>query len=379
MLTRCQSAAIFFRMRKQWPQIRKTTNHGNPVLMVDARHGGKGERKFFIIRAEAEGFAQAQRIRRMNEGASAFEDRELASFGWTIQQAIRFAVDYLKKQKASVPVESAIDSLLASKIAAGRSANYCRTLRINLRKLASEFSGRSVSTITTPEVESFLAALLLAPATKNTIRRDCVTLWTHAVKSGWAEKNVAEETDMTTTVDSTPGIFTPAQVAALLSASKNDVLAFHAIGLFAGLRVSEIKRLDWSDVDLAGGYIHVSAAESKTRSRRLVPILDALRAWITPVAKISGMIIQANFRKRERASRAAAAITHWPDNAMRHSFVSYRLADTGNVAQTALESGHDQAVLFRHYRELVRPNIAKRYFRIRPVGRGKVVAMADAA
>jgi hypothetical protein len=35
--------------------------------------------------------------------------------------------------------------------------------------------------------------------------------------------------------------------------------------------------------------------------------------------------------------------------------VSYRLAATGNASQTALESGHDQAVLFKHYRELVRP------------------------
>jgi hypothetical protein len=46
--------------------------------------------------------------------------------------------------------------------------------------------------------------------------------------------------------------------------------------------------------------------------------------------------------------------------------VSYRLAATGNAAQTALESGHDQAVLFAHYREIVRPKDAERFFSIRP-------------
>ena len=51
---------------------------------------------------------------------------------------------------------------------------------------------------------------------------------------------------------------------------------------------------------------------------------------------------------------------------MRHSFVSYRLAATQNAPQTALESGHDQAVLFKHYRELVRPKDAERFFSIRP-------------
>jgi hypothetical protein len=52
---------------------------------------------------------------------------------------------------------------------------------------------------------------------------------------------------------------------------------------------------------------------------------------------------------------------------MRHSFVSYRLA-TQNAPQTALESGHDQAVSFAHYQELVKPKDAERYFNIRPAG-----------
>jgi hypothetical protein len=37
-------------------------------------------------------------------------------------------------------------------------------------------------------------------------------------------------------------------------------------------------------------------------------------------------------------------------------------------AQTALESGHDQAVSFAHYQELVKPKDAERYFNIRPAG-----------
>ena len=139
------------------------------------------------------------------------------------------------------------------------------------------------------------------------------------------------------------------------------MLAFHAIGLFAGLRVAEIKALDWRDVDLAGGFIHVGAKISKTRSRRLVPILDNLQAWLQPIAKPSGPIVERELRYRHEAARERAGIKEWPENCMRHSFVSYRLAATGNAAQTALESGHDQAVLFAHYRELVRPKDAERY------------------
>lgn len=53
---------------------------------------------------------------------------------------------------------------------------------------------------------------------------------------------------------------------------------------------------------------------------------------------------------------------------MRHSFLSCRLAATGNAAQTALESGRDQAILFAHCRELVRPKDAERFWSIRLEG-----------
>ncbi len=75
-----------------------------------------------------------------------------------------------------------------------------------------------------------------------------------------------------------------------------------------------------------------------------------------------------------------AGIIDWSDNAMRHSFVSYRLAATENAAQTALESGHDQAVLFAHYRELVRPKEAERFWSIKPdAAMDKVFAFAEGA
>ena len=97
-----------------------------------------------------------------------------------------------------------------------------------------------------------------------------------------------------------------------------------------------------------------------------MPILDNLKAWLQPIAKTSGPIVGPNLRKRHEAARLRAGIKEWPDNCMRHSFVSYRLAQTQNAPQVALESGHDQAVLFANYREIVRPATAERFFSIQP-------------
>lgn len=348
-----------------WPFIRWIESRQR--WQVDARTATGGKRTFHKTKNEAEGAAAAARVLKANEGSSAFDARELVQLGWTVQRAIRFAVEHLKKQRASVPIETAIEKLIESKTADGCSTAYLRTLKANLHKLATAFPGRLISSITTADIQSFLSSLPLAPATRNTIRRDVVNLWSFSTEiHKWAERNEAENTSTAISSDESPAILTPKQAADLLAASKDDVRAFLSIGLFAGLRVSEIKRLDWADVDLAGGFVHVSAKKAKTRTRRIVPILDALRAWITPVAKTSGPIIQPNFRRRSTAVRKAAKIKEWPDNGMRHSFVSYRLASTNDAAKTALESGHDQAIMFSNYREIVKPKDAERYFSIRP-------------
>ena len=352
--------------------------NGRPAALVDARIAGKGQRRFFSTEKEAQTWAQVQRIKRKNEGTRAFDDRGLAAYGWNTQDAVRFALEHLRRQAASVPIEEAIRQLLESKKAAGRAESYLCLLELNLRKLSEHFKGRVISTITATEVERFLASLSVRPYTWNTIRQNAITLWRFAIRAKFAQENVAKDTERAKIIDEAPGILKPEQAAALLTESDNDLLAFHAISLFAGLRASELKSLDWRDVDIAGGFIHVEAKISKTRSRRLVPILENLQAWLQPIAKPSGPVVGSNLRKRHVVARLRAGIKNWPDNCMRHSFVSYRLAATGDAARVALESGHDQAILFRHYRELVKPKDATRYWQIMPsrAAADKIVAIA---
>jgi integrase len=76
-------------------------------------------------------------------------------------------------------------------------------------------------------------------------------------------------------LDKAPEIFSVDELTALLNAASTvapDVLPMLAIGAFAGLRESEIKRLDWRDIDLRRGYIEVKAEKSKTAKRRIVRI-----------------------------------------------------------------------------------------------------------
>lgn len=89
-------------------------------------------------------------------------------------------------------------------------------------------------------------------------------------------------------MDAPPEIFSVEELIALLAAAQEteaDVLPMLVIGAFAGLRYAEIKRLDWSEVDLKRNFIEVKASKSKTARRRIIPIQPNLAAWLRHIAQ----------------------------------------------------------------------------------------------
>ena len=67
-------------------------------------------------------------------------------------------------------------------------------------------------------------------------------------------------------------------------------------------------------------------------------------------------------------NRARDVKITYKKNAMRNSYISYRVAATKNIAQVALESGNSPAVIQKDYLELVTETEAKRWFSIVPGG-----------
>lgn len=375
-------------MKKNWPAIGEEFKNGKKYWVVDARRtfNGKrtGDRRYFELKKHAEGWAEERRIAHENEGPISIQ--ALNAFGWTVKDAIQFALEHLRNQEKSVSVQEAMEQLIASKKGAGRSERYCRDLGLRLSRLAIATGGKTTREISTADLDAFLVGLNLRVGTRNTFRRDIKTLWSFAEKRGWADSDVAKNTETAKEVEATehanpPAVFTPEQAAALLAESKdNDLLAFHAIGLFAGLRVKEIKRLDWRFVDFDRGHIEISMNISKTRKRRMVPMQPNLRAWLQPIAKVAGQIIERDLRYRRRAAQKRAGIGTAEEHIMRHSFVSYRLAQQPDSARVALEAGHDQNTLFTHYLNLVTSKDADHYFAIFPplLDAGKIVPMTAA-
>jgi integrase len=126
------------------------------------------------------------------------------------------------------------------------------------------------------------------------------------------------------------------QAARLMEASTEpDVCALDAMILFGGLRREEVEKLDWSAVNFCTGHIEVSAEVSKVARERFAPISDNLREWLLPLARKNGPIVSRVLMHALRKTWKRAGLYPWPQDAHRHSFISYRRQLIGDM-RTAL-------------------------------------------
>jgi integrase len=291
---------------------------------------------------------------------------ELADGGSLIDAAREYA-ERRRLPGSSTPPQQVVDEMLKAKEQDGASPRYLQQLGSDLRRFAADFR-KPLGSITTNHMEQWLRSLGLAPRSRNNLRVSLVTLFSFARHRGYLDKQrktEAESVSKAKVKDSEVEVFTPEQMERILTGAPAKLLPFMTIGAFAGLRTSEIQRLEWNEIDFESGYIRVSAAKAKTASRRLVPIPENLRLWLAPLAG-NGRVLQDKEIWRDVTARARNLGIEWPKNVLRHSAISYRLAELQDVAQVALEAGNSPQIIFKHYRQVVTPAQAERWFSINP-------------
>ncbi len=340
-----------------------------------------------------------------------------------LAQAIEF---YLKRHPVKLelkPVEVVVAELLAAKQADGCSWRYLGSLRYCLGKFAARFH-INISSVAGTDVDVWLRESGLSPRTRNNIRSAVQILFSFAKSKRYLPKD-HDEIESVAVANDRGGdieVFTPTEFREVLKCANERMIPFLVLGAFAGIRRAEIERLEWTDIHFDDGLVEIGAAKAKTASRRIVPILPNMRKWLAKFRHDTGPVVThqnvslelihiakrvnearraawalakgidlekvkpavRNIRKETKPARAddklkgkvpsgaeTAKIEGWPafgwkNNALRHSFISYRVADIQNVAQVALEAGNSPQMIFKHYRELVRPAEAKAWFAIEP-------------
>jgi integrase len=253
----------------------------------------------------------------------------------------------------------------------GVSDIYVRNATSSLKRFTDVMAG-NIADVSVADINRFLDSLKnLGPVSKNGIRRNLVTMFGFAKKQGYLHpdrKTAAEQSDSFKEPEKQIEIFTPEEMEKILLAAHARILPLIAIGGFCGIRSAEVERLNWQDIKWDRGHIEIAGHKAKTAARRLVPLPENLKAWLAPWREESGPILTISDVSGALGDTAVKAQIPggWRQNALRHSFISYRVSLTGDVARTSLEAGNSPKMIFRHYREIVDEEAARTWFGIMP-------------
>jgi integrase len=234
------------------------------------------------------------------------------------------------------------EEFIESRRSSGVSDAYISSASQSLNRFTDRFRG-NIAEISAGDIDRCLSKLEgLGPVSRNAIRRNLITMFNFAKKQGYLHpdrKTAAEQTEKFKEPETEIQIFTPEEMEHLLLASHARILPLIAIGAFAGIRSAEVRRLDWEDIKWERGHIEIQGRKAKTAARRLAPLSDNLKAWLAPWREESGPIITMTDPSGAMSDTAVKAQIPggWRQNALRHSFISYRVAETGDVARTSLE------------------------------------------
>jgi integrase len=274
-------------------------------------------------------------------------------------------------------VAETVEEFLAAKERDGASYRYLKSLQCDLRRFAEAFR-INIGSVTSGMLIQWLKSLGIGARSRNNVRASVVTLFHFAQALGYLPRG------QTTEADNVPkakdrggkiGILSPKELANLLRHGNEEARLYLALGAFTGLRTAELLRLDWEDINFARGHIIVGKEKSKTATRRLVPIQANLQQWLAPYKGQTGQIFAGDQHTPDRIIGFAKKHVKWPSNALRHSFASYRLAQTHDAARVALEMGNSPTMLFTNYRELADEHDAAAWFSISPRRAKNVVPM----
>lgn len=275
--------------------------------------------------------------------------------------------EWLRRHPAtSCPsIDQIVAEFIAVKRSAGRSDRHVQDLEYRLGAFVRAFRCR-LDEITGRHVEDWLDRLGVAQRTRTNHLSALANVVGFAERRRYIPRGTLEigriERGKT---DGEVGVFTPSQLREILTTARSEIVPFLALGAFAGLRHAEAARIEWGQI--WAEWVEVKAKQSKTRARRLVPVLPTLRAWVEPLRRTQREMVCPLVNIANEITDLSQRLSFpWVRNGLRHSFASYRLAETQHEGKVAVEMGNSPAMIVQHYRALVTPEAAREWFAVIP-------------
>ena len=278
------------------------------------------------------------------------------------------------KRRHNIPdIPSLVDGLITSKEGKGRSEWTLASLRTALIPFAKRFPC-PLEDVTREEVESWLNGRNIGPRRFNNIVVAIVSLCRFARHEGHLGADLLPIERISRRFHR-PRIetYTPDELRTILNETPREWVPTIVLGAFAGLRPEECAPdprtakpgLTWQNINWRREAIDVPREVAKDGRRRDAPLLPAAQAYLQPWRNAVGRVSPIGTRF-SNAKRYWGLSVPWRQDALRHSFASYRLALIQSIPQLSIEMGNSIAMCKTHYLDAKFPEEADEWFGLRP-------------
>ena len=160
----------------------------------------------------------------------------------------------------------------------------------------------------------------------------------------------------------------------VLSSEEYDNLLTHCLpylkpivklAYFTGMRLGEILRLTWGQVDLKEGFIKLTAEDCKTNEGRLVPLAEELLEMFkamprglpgVPVFLRDGKHI-TSIREAFQSARQKSGLDGFNCHDLRHTFINNRRLEGHDYFRIMAATDHKTMSVFKRYNTVSREEL----------------------
>lgn len=304
----------------------------------------------------------------------------LAAVGASVQEAVDYFLKHAAAVRERVTVPELVRRFIATKKSAGKAKRGIETVTGVLGSLARWLPEAQAVDVTHDHIEDWLRSSGWSARTQNKRVSFVSTLFRWAKKKHLASRNPCEGVDRLEESNEEIGTLNVDECRLLLDGvlriedptRRVRVMCYVALGLFRGLRRTELERLHGEELDLQERTIIIKGAKTKTRQRRVIDIPDVAMAWLLVAGadvrtRFQGCVVPSNLRDWWPEFRESCGVKRWPHNAMRHTFASMHYAMHQNESELQAIMGHRSAEeLHQHYRALKTKAEAAKFWALRP-------------
>ncbi len=306
----------------------------------------------------------------------------------SLTDAATYFMKYANPKGGEKTIEECRDLFLKRCETEGLRPATIRSYSQQTKRLCNDMKGMKMHEITLHVFEEWLSKVSKSQGTRKSYLRHLGAFFNYAIARGYMVDNPTANLGAKSDKNIVHYL-TPAEAHKMLVAAEDlhpELVPYIAIGLFAGVRPSEMHGqntdhapLDWQHIHLTGDKPHIDLKpeQDKNRNGRRVDISKNLLKWLLPYAQERGAIEYS--RPRFEAIVKQAGIQYRKD-AMRHSFGTWHHAMYHHKGETAVQLGDTIDTVTKHYvNDYVLQDDAAKFWGIKPNTKGKALRLRSAA